>query len=305
MQLIETIINDLMDRQISLTNALSKTKVLATRINNEQLLKWVDLEMGGYNGKESVPVYRMIKGKLVADFINGYQQASNFPISLNLNNSKLQKKLDTAYFTDSIAHLESMAKGKTKMLKYEFTNDQRAIIEQALRNYNAPNFQLLSVGISLPVGAVYEILSTVHKRLLDFMLQLEKEFGLEAPINTLKSNNEIITNYMTTTINNTGDGNVINTGESSTIHANIQIAKGDKEKLKKDLAENYVQQEDIDDLTAIIDTEKVSAEGVFGEKVNGWIKTMLSKSLEGSWQIGIGAAGSVLATIIQHYYGVA
>lgn len=31
---------------------------------------------------------------------------------------------------------------------------------------------------------------------------------------------------------------------------------------------------------------------------------MLAKSLEGSWQIGIGAAGTLLADVIKGYYGI-
>ena len=39
-------------------------------------------------------------------------------------------------------------------------------------------------------------------------------------------------------------------------------------------------------------------------RVNNWIKKMMNKSLDGSWQIGIGTAGTLLADAIKGYYGM-
>lgn len=58
------------------------------------------------------------------------------------------------------------------------------------------------------------------------------------------------------------------------------------------------------ELIEIIDTEEPNAENkTFGEKVNGWIVKMVNKALDGSWNVGIGAAGSLLAEAIWKYYG--
>lgn len=107
------------------------------------------------------------------------------------------------------------------------------------------------------------------------------------------------------TIINTGDGNILNTGENAQIKADIRIRKGDKEFLAKTLKDNGINRQDICDLLKIIDTEEPNKEkGTFGIEVNTWIKNMLNKALEGSWQISIGAAGSVLADAIQSNYGI-
>jgi hypothetical protein len=302
MHLIGVILNDLMDNNISLTVPLSKTKVLATRINNQDLLAWVNKELGGYGTDDSVPRYRITQGKLKGDFLYGNRQGTNIPITLETNN-KTHQRIHTAHFKESVAQLENLSKSESRMLKYEFHSPLTRSIEKLLQEVNGPYFQLFSAGLAIPTGFVREILSSIHSRLLDLILALETEFGVEAEISTLKSNNDFITNYVITTINNNGDGNVTNTGANTNLNAKISISKGDKEKLKNELMANEIANEDINTLLSIIDTEKIADNGVFGEKVNGWVKTMLSKALEGSWNIGISAAGGILANAIEHYYG--
>ena len=62
---------------------------------------------------------------------------------------------------------------------------------------------------------------------------------------------------------------------------------------------------DINGLRSIIDTDAPDAANKrFGPQVNQWLKKMLEKAIDGSWQIGIGTAGGVLAELINSYYGI-
>ena len=101
-----------------------------------------------------------------------------------------------------------------------------------------------------------------------------------------------------------GDGNVFNTGSNNNISSSITINKGNKEELKEQLLQSKIPAKDIDELLKIIDLEKPESETVFGGQVTAWIGKMINKSLDGTWQIGIGAAGGVLATALQQYYGI-
>lgn len=109
---------------------------------------------------------------------------------------------------------------------------------------------------------------------------------------------------MNTTINNSGDGAIISSGDNNKIEANIYIAKGDKEALKAKLLSEKLHSTDIDELLKIVDHTEPVSKGNFGGPVNDWIQKMIGKALDGSWQIGIGAAGNLLAQAIQGYYGV-
>lgn len=71
------------------------------------------------------------------------------------------------------------------------------------------------------------------------------------------------------------------------------------------LQENGISEEDTAELIEIIDTEEPNTESkIFGEKVSGWTKKMIGKAVDGSWNIGIGAAGSLIAEAIGKYYGM-
>ena len=161
---------------------------------------------------------------------------------------------------------------------------------------------MLSAGVKVPFNFATSVLSAVKNKLLDFMIEIEREFGMESDLSELRENSDKITYIMNNTINTNGDGNIVNTGANSSISATIKITKGNKDQLVNTLKENGVENDDIAELLTVIDTEKLEGDG-FGVKVNSWIKKMLSKSLDGTWQVGIGAAGSLLADVLKAYYG--
>jgi len=108
-----------------------------------------------------------------------------------------------------------------------------------------------------------------------------------------------------TIINTSGDGNVVNTGDKAKIDATINIQKGNKEELLRHLQKNGISEQDTIELASIIDTEVPNVENkTFGKKVSTWTKKMIGNAVNGTWNIGIGAAGSLLAQAISKYYGI-
>ncbi len=304
MKLISDIINELLDERISLTVPLNKTKILATRIVNQPLLNWVNFELKGYPDKELLPPYRKTQGTILGNFINGRHQVINYPLPLPEFGEGMDEEMRTFYLFDGIATIEHFAISKREeSLISRFPDGLKRSIENILQNTNGPYFQLLQVGVSVPIHVAAHVITAVKDKLLEFMLELEKEFGLETEIDDLKKNNAKINYIMGTTINNNGDGNVINTGHKANVKANIHLTKGGKAELQKTLTENDVAESDITELLNVIDTE-IPFNGNFGSKVNSWIQKMIAKSLDGSWQISIGAAGTLLAEALHKYYGL-
>jgi hypothetical protein len=67
---IEKIIEDLTSTAKTLTDPLLKTKVLASRIGNDHLSKWVDDELKGYPGDDgNLPSYRMGRTNYTCSYI--------------------------------------------------------------------------------------------------------------------------------------------------------------------------------------------------------------------------------------------
>lgn len=103
---------------------------------------------------------------------------------------------------------------------------------------------------------------------------------------------------------NNSEGNVINTGNENAIKNNFKIGKSKFEELSKALRDNYVSEEEIEELRVSIEEEPNYERKLFGTKVNDWIQKMTTKALNGTWQVSIGAAGTLLAELLKQYYGM-
>lgn len=307
MKLVNDIINELIDSEKSISSPLLKTKVLASRLQNEVLLNWVSKELKGYENTNELPPYRKYRGNITGTYINGSMQYNNQPVPTAGLKNEFEEFLYSMDFHQSVSSLEILKEeNKSGTLEHTFPAEITGLIQQNWRKMGNPYLQLVNCKKSISVNAVVEILAYVRNNLLDFMLKIDAEFGNITEIEDLKDKREEIATIMNQTIiNNTGDGNVVNTGENSNISATINISKGNKEELTKHLQNIGLGKDDTTELIDIIDTETPNFEKkTFGEKVNSWTQKMLGKALDGTWNVGIGAAGSLLAEAIKMYYGM-
>lgn len=307
MKLVNDIINELIDTEKTISSPLLKTKVLASRLQNEILLNWVSNELKGYDRSDELPDYRKFKGNIVGTFIVGNQQYNGQPVPIIGLDQEFQDDLTDMDFFDSISSLEKLKRedGRGK-LEHTFPAEITGLIEENWRKMGNPYLQLVNCKKWVAGNAVEGILACVRNNLLDFMLKIDSEFGNITEIEELKTKREEIATIMNQTIVNTsGDGIIVNTGEKAKISANINITKRSKDELSRRLQEGGVKEEDIAELVEIIDEEEPNfVNKTFGQKVNTWTQKMLGKALDGSWNIGIGAAGSLIAEAVKAYYGI-
>ncbi|WP_432670899.1 hypothetical protein [Flavobacterium sp. SM2513] len=305
MELISQIINDLIDEDKSLNSALLKTKVLASRIQNQELLNWVSNELSGYNS-DNLPDYRReIQNELKGSFINGHMKYTNTQIPTDGLDINFEKKLRTTDFSESISSLESLvSKEKSSTLSGAIRAELASIIENNWQSMGNPYLQIISVYKSISKSSVIEIITNVRNKLLDFMLELDGKYGDLTEIKDLKMKKEEISSIVNNTIIN-GDGNIFNSGKNVKITNSANINKANKEDLVKHLRDIGLNEEDTSEIVEIIDSENPDFKNEkFGVKVNTWIGKMIGKTLDGSWNVGIGAAGTLLAEAIKKYYGM-
>ena len=307
MKLINDIINELIDVEKPISSPLLKTKVLASRLQNKILLDWVSNELSGYEDLDNLPHYRITRGTITGTYINGQMQYNDQPVPTIGLNQQWEDVIQNVYLSQSVSSIENQIKeGKSGRLEYSFPAELVGIIQQNWRKMGNPYLQLINCKKTISLNTLNEILSFVRNNLLDFMLKIDEEFGNITEIEELKTKHKQITHIMNKTIiTNTGDGNVVNTGNDTKISATITINKGNKDELSKYLQDVGISQSDTEELVAIIDSEEPDKENrTFGKKVNNWIQKMIGKALDNSWNIGIGAAGSILGEAIMRYYGM-
>ncbi len=305
MKLISDIINELMDAEKSINSPLLKTKVLAHRIENKELYEWASNELVGYHeDNDELPPYRIREGSIVGTFRNGNTTYNHQPLLTSGINKKLRAKLRTILFYQSVIALEHLLKDDSEgELSKPFSAEINSLISHSIREMNNPYFEVINAASTISSSAVTDILSIIRNSLLDFMLEIDKEFGSITEIEELKTKNIQVSELMKhTIINASGDGNIINTGEKSQINAEIKIKKGDESDLTSYLESIGVESNDANELVEIIKTEKLDSDGNFGKKTNKWVSKMLEKSLDGTWGVSINTAGSLLADAIKSFY---
>jgi hypothetical protein len=102
-----------------------------------------------------------------------------------------------------------------------------------------------------------------------------------------------------------GDNATLNIGDNNSITiTKTKIKQGDFGDLENLLLKHGVENKDIKELEEIIRSDNPDMERKkFGDGVSKWIVNMLSKASLNIWNIGIGAAGSLLAQALNSYYG--
>lgn len=310
MTIIEQIIDELSDSGKSLTNPLLKTKVLATRIGNEELMKWTNDELSGYKTEE-LPSYRLAKSNITCTLQQGYDTYQNVPLPLMVFEKEFRDNLQQFRLTDSILTLENQEReNKNGMIYKDFGPDMCAYLTKMAIDAGQ-QFAIATMRIIVHVSQITQTLAEVRAKLLGFMLQLEKEVpNLDDLIKNkliVKENvNEKVEQiYHQTIINTSGFGNTITAGEKNTVTSSINISQGNINELKRELEKHNLPNENVEEIIGLVQTEEPNMEKKrFGEKVNEWIQKMVSKTLDGTWQIGTGAAGGLLVELIKKYYGL-
>jgi hypothetical protein len=308
MTTIEQIIDELSDSEKSLTNPLLTTKVLVTRIGNEELMKWTNDELSGYKNKE-LPSYRLGKLNIICTMQQGNYIQENVPFPLMVFGSKLPDELLHFRFDDSIQTLENQEReNRNSMIYKDFGPDMCAYWTKMAIDAGQ-QFVITTMRIEVHVSQITQVLAEVRAKLLDFMLQLEKEVPNLAELIKNKLvvkenlNGRIEHIYHQTIINTSGYGNTITAGKNNIVTSNINITQGCISDLKRELEKNDVPIENINEIIQIVQEEEPNRETrKFGNNVNTWIQKMISKTLEGTWQIGTGVAGGLLVELIKAYY---
>lgn len=297
MKLLSEIVDILTNNSDSLTAALLKTKVLAYKLNNKKLLNWVNNELNGYPSGSALPDYRIIPTSVVGSFSNGFQRATNAPIPIYHLDKKLQDVLSYTHMTSSVSNLEHMVSQDGDNLGQTLPPEFCGYIS---RNFPYDGFFVEFAKKSIAKGHIVNILAQIRSKLLEFILELEKETKEEDMQNI---SDKAVDKILSTTI--IGDNNVVVSGDNNIQTVNISIKKGDIESFTKFLEKYNVEKNDIQEIINIFKDEKPNYENKeLGPKAKSWLSKMLSKSIQGAWDISVNIAANLLTGAINNFYGL-
>lgn len=313
--LLQEVIDDLVNTEKSLSAPLMKLNYFGRLVKNQELIDYTQNELNGYRDQENIPDYRRTIGTLFIDMqMYIHRHSGQLPVSIL--EEPYRDALKYVYVREGIAAIEKLARESESgdsdgQIMTQLPMEMLHILQAPARKLYKSDARVDVIGARLAGNAsiVVEIPNAIRTRLLEFAMSIAEMFGHDIEIESFnkkaETNNQTIIHQMNTTINNSGDGNVINTGNQNQIDNNVTLYKGDIERLQRELAEQGIEENDITEISQIVQEEQPDLEnGRLGEKSNGWISKIINKSLNGIGKIATGVSANLLATLVKQYYGM-
>lgn len=303
MQQIDELIENLSSSNVSLIDALIKTKVLLYRLGRKDLADWINKEIVGYKDEDSLPHYRVVSSAARGSVTNGVYTYNNIALPVLRLSERDRNNVETLKLVQSIAALEGLIDQDKKGLAFALSPDYASYI---FRDTFEGGYSVQQAWKATGVGQIAEVLTQVRSSLLDFLCELNQKIEpdmsedelkkiAESPETSSMFNHAIFGDNVTIVVGNNNSQNISNT-----------VNKGDFESLANQLRLNKVEEEDIKSLEVALQTDEQASELVqkkFGPKVKNWMSSMLKKAIDATWQVELGVAGGLLTTALQRYYG--
>lgn len=302
MKLIDELIAGLSAEKPNLTDALMKTKVLLHRLGRKDLAEWVNHELNGYADGTPVPEYRVIHAMLKGVITNGVYRYNSHPLPTLHLDKDIRKRYENLEMRESISVLEGLAASDTGNLHRPIPIEFNMFFDEVITG----GYHVEKSWCEIGFGQIGQILTQVRSRLLDFVLELSEKVGGDMTDDEFK---RIGQSPETASMFNHaifGDNVTIQVGNYSTQTVTNQITRGDFETLESYLLQHHVPPVDADRLQSAIKADEKTKdvkEKRFGSKVRDWMKEMLAKAVDGSWQIELGIASNLLTEALKTYYG--
>jgi len=302
MTLLQDIQNAAIDAKSDLGEVLRKCKVLAAGLGSKPLEDWLIWECNGYPPDTPLPDYRIWSVELRGNFVGyGGSEMRNMPIPASCVPDKFREAATMFKCRDSVATIEHFFGGA-----YEDGNfvKQMPELSVVLGERVLEDMTCIYAWGEYSRGHLVKVLNTVRNRILDFVIAIGKECP-EA--GSAGANRNPVESGKVTQIFNTlvygGSANVAGATSGSTVTFNVQV--NNIETLKEALRQAGIEETDIDALVKAVKAEPKPRDAKsFGPHVAGWISRMAGKAATGAWQVGVGAAGQILATAIGKFYGL-
>lgn len=290
--LLQEIQRACVDKDSDLGTILRKCKVLAAGLGSNPLEEWLIHEAGGYPADTELPKYRIWPLVVKGNFSDGIRRISNATVLLSQIPAELRQKYSHYQFRGSVATAEQMLKSFDDPMTISV-----GLLAGVLTNRVFQHHQCWEAWGEISTLNVSTMLDSVRNRLLDFSLALGKAYPSNSQ-NTSIGPQQVTQIFNTTVMGSVG---VVGTATNSTIN----VIANDWNSLAAFLEKQGIDKGDIQELHSAIQAEPTNADPNGGPLVRKWVGKMMAKAADGTWQIGLGAAGNLLAQAIAMFYGLA
>lgn len=280
------------DPNSNIEELLNKALLVARKLKIKKFRKWCENELEGYDN-ENIPDYRVIKGQLKV--FNPYHGLQPFIIPDNLD-----RLVTTIKIKQSVGEINNLLSQEGNSFENVISNEAKSKLMSMQKG-----FTQLEPRVIFERSQLLSISSKLRNIILNWSLQLEEDGILGEGMKFSEKEKKAAMSVNNFNIQNMQG--VVGTISGGTVNQNNQmnITEYDFESLAKYLMENKVGYTDIQKLEAAIQADpKPKNSKKLGVNVSEWIANMMGKAANGSWEIGIATAGTLLAESISKFYGI-
>lgn len=170
------IIIDIVENKIKLSDALYRVILIATELENTELLEWAKLEVNGYNQMKEVPEYR-IKSSSTFHYtgLNGPLQINGATLDVNFLSQETLKEVSKLVFLEDINSIEEKVKSKEDV----YNRDVSFLAGEVYKNSSDGFNGIQCTSIRQVVGKQFfaSIYNAVKTKLIEILTVIEKEVG--------------------------------------------------------------------------------------------------------------------------------
>lgn len=167
------IIKDLARDKITIESALRRLLVISYELDNSELQQWIENELNGYTNNSIIPDYR--KNVTYMIMYSGYNASTLIrqqPLSESYFDKELQDIIKARVIKDGVNILENSIKSKSEIVF-------NLIDFAGVVSYNSGGLiRCIRLEQIISKTTFLQILSNVKTKLIQLLLDLEKEFGL-------------------------------------------------------------------------------------------------------------------------------
>ena len=296
--MINELITDIAYDKITLSQALTRAKLIARQIKNDTFKNWLNKELNGYDFEDPLlPDYRNIWAEiqLTAEFPFG--KTHSFPVVLSDKQQDISDLLNHHRVIEPISIVEQNIGEMTEGKAYIHLNGGmvQTVSEFYKTQVQSPGGVIRSGKRTIGKSQLTIIVELTKHKLIDTLQDLEEQFpDLDNKYVMTEANKEKAQNIITNNIY--GNNNPLNVAAGENINQgdiNLTINEGHIEKLK----ELGVDEEALEDLQKI-DKENPKGTTTRKDKVMSWLGRVTASMIAKGFYENVPELVTFIATII-------
>jgi hypothetical protein len=223
MNALEQIIEELYNDQRSLEGPLLKTKVLASRIKNDEIKDWASRELIGYRDGRELPSYRFVRPVYEWQIRQRGEELPPAAVPRMLFDEEIRELYFRGRMDQAVKVLESLTSRTDGdgILRKDYAADICQFLTRKIKNNAQLNIWILRLVSLTDISEVVQVLSMIRSTLLDFILGLESDIpDLVKPLSSISriaapEQARVAQIFHNTVINVMGHGNTVVAGDNN------------------------------------------------------------------------------------------